>query len=296
MTGPKVAGTLRVVWRAGGVSPLITTRFPEKSTNQGAYAPRSPNHAERGKVDRRSAAARVAEQRATFTRSQKTPLHVPGDALEVRRGAGQLDRPFARRSIPALLALQQVHEQLHRLAYIDADGLERNADFDDLVQSQADGRPASCGSPWCRKHARAAPPGPAVQMRSFAIGRLDERDPQRIEIEHGLPCRAVEVNANIEPFQIEAEIDVAQSAPAPHGHGAAFVLAFVVAGAQPFEKRLPAIQLHIQKRSRFRVKRPMPGPADRAAQVRRRRIAQDQVHVLQVLAKELVEQVVLGAE
>src|SRR5439155_7974718 len=129
----------------------------------------------------------------------------------------------------------------------------------------------------------------------FPAGRLDEPDAEHVEIRQSHPGRAVEIDADEERLQIEAEIDVLDRAASHHGHRTALVLAGIAAGADPLEKSLPAVDFDVEKGPGQSVHGPLAAPADRPGQFRRRRITQDQVDVLQVLAKQVIERFVLSA-
>src|SRR5579871_6523893 len=106
--------------------------------------------------------------------------------------------------------------------------------------------------------------------------------------------RTIEVNAQQQRTQVEAEQQLLEGTACHHGHGAALVLAGISAGADPFEECLPAVHLDIEEAIGQRVNGLLAAPTDRPAQFGRRRVAEDQVNVLQMLAKQEIKQGILA--
>src|SRR5262249_52090185 len=78
-------------------------------------------------------------------------------------------------------------------------------------------------------------------------------------------------------------------------HRAAVALADVLTGRQPLEERAFAVDLNVEKCPRKRITRPLRLAADGPGQLGWRRISKQQVDVLQELAKQVIEQRILGA-
>src|SRR5439155_5931241 len=119
----------------------------------------------------------------------------------------------------------------------------------------------------------------------FPSGRLDEADAEHVKVGQSQPSRAVEIDADQERLQIEAKIDVLDRAAGHHCHGTALVLAGIAAGADPFEKGLPPVDSYIEKGAGQSVHGPLATAANGPRKFRRRCITQNQIYVLQMLAK-----------
>src|SRR6266478_5644239 len=108
-------------------------------------------------------------------------------------------------------------------------------------------------------------------------------------------CRSVKVNANQKSVQIKAEIHVLHRTASHHGHGTALVLTGIAARADPFKKCLPSVDFDIEKSAREGMDRTLTAPADGPGQFRWRGVSQYQIYILQMLAEQVVEHIVLGA-
>ena len=112
-----------------------------------------------------------------------------------------------------------------------------------------------------------------------------ETDSDRIEVRQGGPGRFIEIDADQESLRMKAEIDFLHHAAGCHCHGTALVLAGIAAGAEPFEKRSPAVDFHVQERARQGMHGALTAAADGPCQIGGRRIAQQNINVLQMFAK-----------
>src|SRR5436190_904574 len=80
------------------------------------------------------------------------------------------------------------------------------------------------------------------------------------------PGRRGEIDAHQQRLQVEAEHDFLDRPLRYLRHRTTFVLPRVSAGADPLEKRLPAVDLHVEEAARQRVRRPLTAAADRPQQ------------------------------
>src|SRR5207237_537054 len=122
------------------------------------------------------------------------------------------------------------------------------------------------------------------------VARLDKADSQGVEIRQRGLGRQIEVDAHPQGLGIKAEINVLDRPARDHRHGAAFILASVMAGVEPLEKGFAAVDLDVEKAARQRVHGLLAAAADGPAQFRRRLVPEEQISVLQVLAEEIIEQ------
>src|SRR5262245_42166615 len=108
-------------------------------------------------------------------RRTQDQLNVPHDLLEVRRWAGQAYGAFAWGAIAALLAFEQLHEELHRLVDQHAEPVKRNRAFDDLVNAHLKARRWHF-LPVVQQACSLLGPGGGVDHQ-FPTGWLDEANP-----------------------------------------------------------------------------------------------------------------------
>ena len=154
-------------------------------------------------------------------------------------------------------------------------GVERHRHLDDLVDAHLHVRRAGrLRSPSCSSsHCCSGRPG--LVDAHLVAGRLDEADAQRIEVGQRRPAGRIAVDADQQRGPGRSRSTTSLSGPVRrHRHRAALVLAGVVAGADPLEEGLPAVDLHVQEAARRGVVDALAAAADRPGQLRRRRVAQ----------------------
>ena len=107
--------------------------------------------------------------------------------------------------------------------------------------------------------------------------------------------RLLEIDANKEIAAVEAEVDVRIGPRVTIAMVPRSSWQRIVAGVDPLEKRLAAVDFHVKKYPRQGVGHVLSTLLDRPAQFRGRRLAQQEVNVLQMLAEQIIEQRVLAA-
>ncbi len=189
--------------------------------------------------------------------------------------------------------MQQLHKELDFLIHFNAQVIEWHGQFRYLIDAPGQSR-CRDGHPLMQEFDSFSRPSWLVNQ-DFVQRGSQETDAQHLIIHQGRPCGAVAVDTEQEAVEIETEKQLLERPTGGLGHRTTFILAGVAAGADPFEEGISAVDLHFQEGARRRIVSPLGAALDGSLQVRRRRITQQQVDITQVLAKQIIEQRVLGA-
>src|SRR5262245_42276723 len=165
------------------------------------------------------------------------PLYIPHYLLKIGRWASQVDRALAWGAVAALLAFQQFNVKVHRLAFLHTQQIKWNRYFNNAVDADFDAGRAGGSDFALVQQAHMLARGSGRLDQHVPAGRIDEADAQRLKAWQRCLGRAVEIHADEQRLEAEAEVHVLDRPARDHGHGAALVLASVTAGADPLEER-----------------------------------------------------------